>query len=136
MFMNCKDKYINLKKEYSDYIILIKAGNFYYTYYDDAYIISYIFKYQIRDNRVGFPLNAKNKITSVLNKYEIGYIEVLDNSYIYNYLNNNNYFNKLDEAKKCINLNKSLEDLFKLIEIKVKENNNYLLLIKRYIDEL
>ena len=134
--MNCKDKYINLKKEYEDYVILIKAGNFYYTYYNDAYIISYIFKYQIRDNRVGFPINVKDKIIKVLNKYEIGYIEVLNNSYIYNYLNNNNYFNKLNEAKKYINLNKSLNDLFKLIEIKVKENNTNLLLIKRYIDEL
>ena len=134
--MNCKDKYINIKKEYEDYVIIIKAGNFYYTYYNDAYIISYIFKYQIRDNRVGFPINVKDKIIKVLNKYEIGYIEVLNNSYIYNYLNNNNYFNKLNEAKKYINLNKSLNDLFKLIEIKVKENNTNLLLIKRYIDEL
>ena len=134
--MNCKDKYINLKKEYSNYIILIKAGNFYYTYYDDAYIISYIFKYQIRDNRVGFPINAKDKIIKVLNKYEIGYIEVLSNNLIYNYLNNNNYDTKLKEAKKYIDLNKSLDDLFKLIEIKVKENNINLLLIKRFIDEL
>ena len=134
--MNCKDKYINIKKEYEDYVIIIKAGNFYYTYYNDAYIISYIFKYQIRDNRVGFPINAKDKIIKVLNKYEIGYIEVLNDNLIYSYLSNNKYNIKLKEAKESLDLNKSLEDLFKLIEIKVKENNNYLLLIKRYVDEL
>ena len=134
--MDLKEKYFNLKNHNQEYIILIKAGNFYYTYYDDAYIISYIFKYQIRDNRVGFPINAKDKIIKVLNKYEIGYIEVLSNNLIYNYLNNNNYDTKLKEAKKYIDLNKSLDDLFKLIEIKVKENNINLLLIKRFIDEL
>ena len=41
--MDLKEKYFNLKNQNQEYVILIKAGNFYYTYYDDAYIISYIF---------------------------------------------------------------------------------------------
>lgn len=45
------DKYIDLKNKYLEYIIMIKVGNFYYSYDDDGIILNYLFNYKIKDNR-------------------------------------------------------------------------------------
>jgi len=37
------DKYLVLKEKYQEYVILIKSGNFYYTYLNDALLIRYFF---------------------------------------------------------------------------------------------
>ena len=39
----------NIKQVHPEHIILIKIGKFYYSYRKDAYIISYIFGYKLKN---------------------------------------------------------------------------------------
>lgn len=55
--MKLKDKYNDLSNLYSEYIVLIKSGNFYLTFGDSAKIMNYLFSYQIINEKLGFPLN-------------------------------------------------------------------------------
>ena len=131
------DKYMKFKVKYEDYVVLVKSGNFYYTFEDDAYILRYLFNYQVRENKVGFPLNAKAKVKSVLNRNNINLIEIIDDyAYILETKNDNSYEEKLKEAKSNILINNMLNNLMKDIELKVKcEKSNYRL-IKEFVDEL
>ena len=47
-------------------IVFIKSGNFVVTYGDDAIILNYLFSYQIRDGKLGFPVNVLNRILNDL----------------------------------------------------------------------
>lgn len=74
--------YEQIKEKYKDYIIIQKQGIFYTVYGLDAYIISYIFDYQIKLNKVGFPNIDK------LNNLKINYIVINENKKKFK---NNNY---------------------------------------------
>lgn len=58
--------YEQIKQKYKDYIVMQKQGIFYIVYGLDAYIISYIFDYQVKLNKVGFP--DIDKVSDKLNK--------------------------------------------------------------------
>ena len=73
----------SLKEMYPQYVILVKLGKFYSVYNKDAYIISYILKYQFkRENgkykdikySCGFPDIAINKVKTVLEEKKINYL--------------------------------------------------------------
>ena len=120
--MKTIDKYLKFKEMYKDHIIIIKSGNFYYTFLDDTYILNYLFGYQIRENKIGFPLTAKAKVKSVLNRNNINLIEVIDDyAYILESKNNNAYQETLKAAKSNILISNMLNNLMSAIEIKVKK---------------
>lgn len=75
------EEYNNLKLNNSDKIIFIKRGCFYYTYFRDSYIISYIFNYKTVESRCSFPITNKVNVCNKLNVLNIGY--VIDNDIIY-----------------------------------------------------
>jgi len=53
----------NIKVKNLDKVIIIKYGNFYRCFYNDAVIISYLLKYKITARRsVGFPINTIDKV--------------------------------------------------------------------------
>ena len=57
----------NIKQVHPEHIILIKIGKFYYSYRKDAYIISYIFGYKLKNIEVcAFPVFILNKIMAKL----------------------------------------------------------------------
>ena len=135
--MKTVDKYVKFKSEYEDYVVLVKSGNFYYSFADDAYILKYFFNYQIRENKVGFPLNAKAKVKSVLNRHNINLIEIIDDyAYVLETKNANAYKEKLAEAKSNILISNMLNNLMNAIEIKVKKEEANYRLIKDFVDEL
>lgn len=135
--MKTIDKYVKFKSQYKDYVVLVKSGNFYYSFDEDAFILKYFFDYQIRENRVGFPLNAKAKVKSVLNRYNINLIEVIDDyAYVLETKNANLYAEKLKEAKSNILISNMLNNLMNAIEIKVKKEEANYRLIKEFVDEL
>ena len=120
--MKTIDKYLKFKEMYKDHVIIIKLGNFYYTFLDDTYILNYLFGYQIRENKIGFPLTAKAKVKSVLNRNNINLIEVIDDyAYILESKNNNAYQETLKAAKSNILISNMLNNLMSAIEIKVKK---------------
>ena len=60
--MKLIERYKLIKSKYPDYIVLIKCGTFYNTFYKDAEYISRFQGYRIIDNRVGFPISILNSI--------------------------------------------------------------------------
>lgn len=135
--MKTIDKYLKFKEMYKDHVVIIKSGNFYYTFDDDTYIMNYFFGYQIRENKIGFPLNAKAKVKSVLNRNNVNLIEVIDDyAYILESKNDNAYQNKLREAKSNMLVSNMLSNLMNAIEIKVKKEEANYELIKEFVDEL
>ena len=135
--MKTVDKYIRFKQMYHDYVVIIKSGNFYYSFEDDAYILKYLFDYQIRENKVGFPISAKAKVKSILNHNNINLIEVIDDyAYVLETKNTNMYQEMLKEAKSNILIKNMVNNLMNAIEIKVKKEEANYRLIKDFVDEL
>lgn len=135
--MKTIDKYLKFKEMYKDHVVIIKSGNFYYTFLDDTYILNYFFGYQIRENKIGFPLNAKAKVKSVLNRNNVNLIEVIDDyAYILESKNANTYQEKLKEAKSNLLISNMWNNLMNAIEIKVKKEEANYDLIKEFVDEL
>ena len=135
--MKTIDKYLKFKEMYKDHVVMIKSGNFYYTFGDDTYILNDLFGYQIRENKIGFPLNAKAKVKSILNRHNINLIEVIDDyAYILESKNANAYQEKLKQAKSNILITNMLNNLMSDIEIKVKKEEANYKLIKEFVDEL
>lgn len=50
-------------------VVIRKAGGFYYTFDDDAMIISYLTGYKVSVDRCGFPLNSLSKVIILLKKF-------------------------------------------------------------------
>lgn len=122
----------NIKEIHTDYVLCFKVGSFYYSYGKDAYIMSYLFGYQMKnatDNMpsIGFPKNALAKVQSRLEKEKINYIlidprnnydvdEKSDNR------NLNTYLEKYETAQKYIKLKRRID---RIAESLVLEINNY-----------
>jgi len=71
--MKTIDKYVKFKSQYKDYVVLIKSGNFYYSFGEDAYILKYFFNSSLLSltvkssilNDIAIIINASNiKITN------------------------------------------------------------------------
>lgn len=135
--MKTIDKYLKFKEMYKDHVVIVKSGNFYYTFLDDTYILNYLFGYQIRENKIGFPLNAKAKVKSVLNWNNINLIEVIDDyAYVLESINASAYPQVLQQAKSNLLISNMLNNLMNAIELKVKKEEANYDLIKEFVDEL
>lgn len=77
-----------------------KSGTFYSVFDDDCYILYYLFGYQIKHYKTGFPKSALNKIINAFSEKKINY-EVIgeDNKGNFKNLNNYNKYLKLGKDK-------------------------------------
>lgn len=71
-----------IKEIHPETVILLEVGSFYHVYGKDAYILSYLFGYQIKAlensyNTCGTPKSAINKVLTVLENNNINYITVI-----------------------------------------------------------
>lgn len=61
-------------------MVLVKLGSFYNVYAKDAYIVSYLFKYKIKEKEnvpiCSFPVSSLSKVENILEKNKINYIVV------------------------------------------------------------
>lgn len=135
-----KEQYLSYKKDYANYILLIKKGNFYISLNNDAYIMNNLFNYKIIEStnfiKTGFPINNLDKIKNELINNEINYIVIDDviidkhkakNNKYNNYLSNNYkiYLNRINNIDKILkdNINKDLNNiLFEIENILCKIN--------------
>lgn len=111
-------------------IVFRKNGGFYCVYSEDAYILNFLFNYKIRDDKVGFPLSALDKVKNVLEEKFISY--ELDGNII-DFKNKNNYKKYYDLGKKRHSLD------FRINEIINKLNSldeNKIDKILKYIEEI
>ncbi len=102
-------------------IAFIKIGKFYHVYGKDAYIISYLFSYKLKELEgmplCGFPLSSLNKIIAKLEEIKINYLivdrknnyEVEENS---DNKNLNNYTKYFEKAKKYVNYKIRIKNVY------------------------
>ena len=117
-----------IKKVHSEFVILYKVGAFIQCFGKDAYIMCYIFDYNIQNTKedvpsCGFPKKAISKITAKLERKKINYI-LIDTR--------NNY--DVDEKSENGNLNtynEVLEKAQKYVKIRQKINKINEALIKQ-----
>ena len=93
-------------------IIFRKAGNFYSVYDNDAIILHSLFKYKIKDNRVGFPISTIDKVTDKLKELHVDY--KLDD--IITHFEDNKYENILIDSKNKISLDYKINEIISKIE--------------------
>lgn len=119
------------KKEVKiDKVDLRKNGGFYCVYGSDCYILNYLFDYKIKDDRVGFPVSAYEKVVKTLEENKISYESTKD-SYICNTCNKYNKF--LDLGKKKCNLKYRMDKIIeKLNTFDEKKLNGILDIIEKY----
>ena len=128
------NRYLELKENNIDKIVIIKNGEFYYTYDKDAYIINYFFKYKIINSNseyMCFPNKSLNNIIKFLNNKCIGYLIfdriILDISFGDSEIYNNTLLDYYDKKNKkdlidkicCLLNTKTIEEL-KLIYSGIK----------------
>ena len=110
---------------------MIKVGAFFKVYGKDAYIISNIFQYKIKEEKgivtCGFPVESQKKIQSTLENKKISYI-ILDSKNSYSEIekmdfgNLNTYMQCYENSKVYVNNYKRIEKIYKyLIENAKKE---------------
>lgn len=112
----------NIKEVHSEYVLLIKIGNFYYCYGRDAYIISYLLQYKINvieKNMLScsFPNTAYNKVLTKLEQKKINYLVVdkKDNYSVEEKSNNKNlnqYYTIYQKAKEELSTRARIEKIY------------------------
>lgn len=131
-----KEKYEIYKRQYNNYIILFKQGNFYLSMNDDALILNNLFNYKVNVIsdfiKVGFPLKTIDKVIPLLEEKNVNFIivdkEIVEkkkysNNNYFNFLNKDsnyefiiNRINKIDQTLKDNLLNKNIENVLNDIE--------------------
>ena len=124
-------------------ICMFKVGNFYHIYNKDAEILSYVFKYKIKElgenlKECGFPIVVLPKIMAKLEDLKINYL-TLDRRNNYDvdtkedYKNLNNYEKYYEKAHKYINHSKKIKKISNFLEENI-EKEDFSELIKRMED--
>ena len=110
-----------VKEIHPEVVVLVKIGKFYNVYLKDAYIISYLFGYKLRDmekdvKSAGFPEVSLKKVIATLENKKIDYM-ILDrrNNYDADEKFENGNLNKYNEiynkAKKHFNILARIENI-------------------------
>ena len=98
-----------------EYVALKKRGNFYEVKYADAYILWYLLRYKIHNNKVGFPESSLVKVLDVLNENQVDYGFSLNDIQLKNSMKNK-YVEILEKAKKEWIKEKKEKDLLEKIK--------------------
>lgn len=134
--MKLKDRYKELKRLYPDVLILLVSGSFYVTYDIDGFILNYLFSYQIKNDRVGFPSSTFDKVIELLSSKDISCI-VFDKEVQTEYLKKDNtYFSFLAKAQQDFNNQLMIRTLVDRIKILVNNDSHNYIKIKEFIDAL
>ncbi len=77
-----------IKTVHPSCMVMVKIGTFYDVYSKDAYIISYLLKYKIKEKdnipTCSFPVSSLSKVENILEKNKINYL-VVDKRLNYNF---------------------------------------------------
>lgn len=134
----------NVKKIHKEDVLIVKIGNFYYSYGKDSYIISYLFNYKVGITKekiyfCSYPQNALNKVIAKLENSKINYI-ILDrrNEYSidekYDFKNLNRYNEIYEKAKQKIRTKMRIEEIYNYI-LQNENDKELILEIENVINE-
>ena len=134
--MKLVNQYLSLKNQYRNTLILIKSGNFYTTFADDALLLKYFFGYQVIDNKASFPLSVKKRNLDFLNLKNVSYVLVEYDDIITSNKTDNQYGTFLNEAIIQYDKERNLNELLNRIQYKIKINEKNYDKIWEYVNEL
>ena len=101
----------------SKYIEFKRKGKFYEVKHEDAYILWYLLRYKIYNNRIGFPESSLFKVLDILKENQVGYRLSLDDDLGYiKSTTENKYEEILEKAKKEWIKEKKEKDLLEKIK--------------------
>lgn len=111
----------DIKKVHPNDVVCYKIGAFVQTFGKDAYLISYLFDYSLRDAKenvpsCGFPKRAISKVCAKLEQKKINYV-IIDTRNNYEVdeksdnKNLNEYSETLEKAKKYVKVRKRLKNV-------------------------
>lgn len=119
-------------------VVIRRSGGFYYSFDDDAIIISYLTGYKISGDRCGFPLNSLSKVTNLLEDNSINYVvkEKMEEVDKKDFKKNNKYSKILDKGKKKFSIDYRINTIMeKLNELSYDELEELLGVIEVYTGE-
>lgn len=129
------EEYYKYKTNYSEYIIIIKSGNFYEAIDKDALIVNKLFKYKITKLsdtiKCGFPITCIEKVIKVLNEHNINYIVVEKNDITINKSFEENSYNEFE-----FDINNIKYNFFRINKISKYLNDNAFNNINTLLDEM
>lgn len=136
-----------MKEAHKDSIVLIKIGSFYHVYSRDAYILSYLFDYKLKQLEkdyitCGFPINSINKVIECLKEKQVNYIIVKkdDNYEITSqtqYGKQNNYKTVYEKSRIYVITKTRISNIYNYLEESIFDEGikELLLNIENLIDE-
>ena len=132
-----REKYDEIKRNNKESLVAVKSGNFYITFDLDAQIMNLLFNYKIVRNKVGFPVNIRNKIIDTLNIDKINYVIYEgNNTFNKKEFENNSYLEILRESKKVEYRNSMKKLLFDRIEFLIDTDHKNYEKITDFIEKL
>ena len=117
--MSAKELYISLKKEYENYVVIIKEKHCYKTFFHDAKIMWYLFNYKYNSDIVIFGNNAFDKVVNELKEVSINFVIISKVEELLSYKSDNNsyleYYELSEKAYSKILKEKELIKKLKVI---------------------
>jgi len=112
-----------------------KSGTFYTVFDDDCYIIYFLFNYNIKNSKIGFPKSALNKVINKLDELKINY-EVVGVDLRGNYKNLNKYLKFVELGKIKYNSDINYQNIIdKLKDVSDEKLERILMTIESILDE-
>ena len=119
--MSCVTMIKEIKSIHPKDVALIKLGSFYRVYGKDAYLVSNIFEYKLKEEHkipfCGFPIKSINRVKATLENKKINYM-IIDSRDNYD-------INEKEDFKNLNNYDKEFLKSKKYVENKIKIENIY-----------
>lgn len=122
--MNKESLYKISKMNNLEKIVLVKFGNFYKTFDEDAKILWSLFGYRIIEDRISFPLSVFNTVISKLTRLGLSIIVINNENDINNYITTgeNTYDKIKEEAYQKYETDGKVNQIKILVEDKIKSS--------------
>lgn len=115
-------------------IVFRRSGGFYICFDNDAIIMNYLCNYKISNGKVGFPVNAINKVINILDSNNINYNIDDKGKKIFGKKNKYNYY--LEKGIDKIDLDKRFNRIMnKINNLSMNKLNGLLDIIEIYIND-
>lgn len=102
----------------------------------DAFILNYLFSYQIKSDKVGFPITSIERVSNGLLEKQISFL-IFDGKEKNEYRKSENqFFLFLEKAQKAYNNQLMMQSLLDRIKLLIEKDSANYIKIKEFIDAL
>lgn len=123
--VSSRELYSSLKKQYNNYLLIIKEKNFYKTFFEDAKIMWYIFHYKYSTEKVTFGNNAFDKVVNRLKDLNINFVIVSKVEELLCYKNSeSSYLSYVELAQQFYKRDEREKLLINKLKVILKNNPN------------